>query len=667
MTSVDSVFSVLNIFKRNYSGFKFIIDFHMEQGNISFNIKSTKSCACLVAAFFLLLAPGPASGQNLRTDSRAPYVHRITIYDKNGERIDHTDEFYAVPYSPKVTCGKCHNIDEISLGWHFDANNPDVNAGRKGEPWIWLDPDTRTQLPLSYRNWPGAYRPEQVGITEWQFVRYFGRHMTGGVPLTAETEVDPFTERPDRRHISGELEIDCMICHSADPSYDPEEWARQIEKENFTWAPSAATGLASILGTTKDLPDDFDPEFPEFSDPFAELPQTKYNQTKFEAGGRVFFDIPGIPPDERCYFCHTTHNVDLAQMPRFQQDIDVHLRAGMSCTDCHRHGLDHMVTRSYDGEKRHSSNMAAETLTCRACHIGRQEADKPIEFGGRLGAPIAEHKGMPPVHFDRLSCTACHSGPWPAQRAVRIQTALAHGLGLAEEDRSHLDPPLIQEPVFVEQSNGVIAPHRLVWPSFWGKMKDDQVAPLPVEKISRSVSRILKVRKEEASNKSQIWQPIADEQITAALEKIQTSLGEGETAVYVTGGKVHKLEDTTVVWFLHDAAEPYTWPLAHDVRPGGQSLGVRNCVDCHATDAPFYFGEVKVASLLATDEDSIKMMTEFNHLGSTYPKIFARSFWLRSPLKAVTLACGIVIASVLILYGFKALARILKAAGTEDV
>ena len=147
----------------------------------------------------------------------------------------------------------------------------------------------------------------------------------------------------------------------------------------------------------------------------------------------------------------------------------------MNCNDCHRHGLDHRVTRGYEGESKRSGNPALETLTCRACHIGNRKPEQPELFGGRLGAPVAQHKGMPTIHFEKLSCTACHSGSWPKDVASRIQTAMAHGLGLADEHRSLDDPPGIVEPVFVEQDDGVIAPHRMFWPAFWGIKKDGEV------------------------------------------------------------------------------------------------------------------------------------------------------------------------------------------------
>ena len=612
-----------------------------------------KALIYLWLCFVLLVQTIPAISQELRTDSRTLYVHKITLYDKFGDRIDQTDQFYARPYSPAVTCGKCHNIDEISKGWHFNALDPETNPGRKGEPWIWMDANLRTQLPLSYRIWPGTYRPEDVGIDAWQFTKKFGRHLPGGIPKIPVT-TDESIRNNQRWHITGKLEIDCLICHSADPSYNAYEWSKQIEKENFNWAPSAAAGLATILGDTKSLPKDFDPEFPEFSLD-AEPPTTRYNATKFEGESQAFFDITRYPADQRCYFCHTINQSDEQSQTQFQRDDDIHLRAGMNCSDCHRHGLDHRVTRGYEGESKHSGNPVLETLTCRSCHIGNKELEHSQLFGGRLGAPVAQHKGMPIIHFEKLSCTACHSGPWPKEQAGRIQTAMAHSLGLADDHRSLDDPPRIVEPIFVEQDDGVIMPHRMFWPAFWGIKKDGVVNPLPLDQAQRLVSRILKVPNTEARKYPGGWKSITTSQIQQALERIQTSLNEEEKAVYITEGVLYEVIEDTVTAEEHEAAQPYSWPFAHDVRPAGLSLGVRGCGDCHSSESPFYF-----AAVAASDSAAVKRMADFQNKDIAMIRLFNFSFKFRPWLKVLLIATCVIFAVVLFVYGFRVLDRFFK-------
>ena len=51
------------------------------------------------------------------------------------------------PISLARTCGKCHSdYDVMQQGWHFNFANPGVAHGRRGEPWILTDAQTRTQL-----------------------------------------------------------------------------------------------------------------------------------------------------------------------------------------------------------------------------------------------------------------------------------------------------------------------------------------------------------------------------------------------------------------------------------------------------------------------------------------------------------------------------------------
>ena len=79
---------------------------------------------------------------------------------------------------------------------HFNAMEQDAVQGRRGEPWVWVDTRTGTQLPLSYRGWRGTYDPRHLGISEWEFVLQFGRHMPGGGPGEQTTAAVPPNAKP---------------------------------------------------------------------------------------------------------------------------------------------------------------------------------------------------------------------------------------------------------------------------------------------------------------------------------------------------------------------------------------------------------------------------------------------------------------------------------------
>ena len=591
--------------------------------------------------------------------SRAVPVHLIALLDEEGGKITPDDELL-LPFSTRQTCSGigCHSVETISGGWHFSATDGNITPGRPGQPWILVDAGTGTQLPLSYRPWPGTFRPEQLGLTPWKFTELFGRHMPGGG--VGELESD----NPDeimRGFISGKLEINCLSCHNAHPGQDQAEYASQIARQNFRWAAAAACEFASVQGSAKSMGDTYDYLMP----PVLGGPTVMYRKNAFDHKNLVFFNIVRKVPAERCYFCHSNRDLDKTGAGKWATDEDVHLAAGLTCVDCHRNGLDHNITRGYEGEESISTNPLVATSSCQGCHIS-----------GRLGAPVPEHPGIPPVHFDKLTCTACHSGPWPEQKTYRTKTSRAHGLGTYNVNKSDEALPHIIYPVFDEQMGPLlfrgylmrvmdnkIAPHKLIWPAFWGSLKDQKVTPIALE-IVRSIAAKIIIK--EKIPPSGDWPALTAEQITKVLSSL-SSQTEGKPA-YIAGGTLYCLDDSGKLTEQknHAAARPYLWPLAHDVRPAAQSLGVRGCEDCHSTDAPFFFGKVDVDSPVVSKRDSVKMMVEFQDVDAVYAWAFALSFVFRPWLKVVNLASCAVLAVVLLLYALKALARITKMLAAED-
>lgn len=297
-------------------------------------------------------------------------------------------------------------------------------------------------------------------------------------------------------------------------------------------------------------------------------------------------------------------------------------------------------------------------------------------MAGRFGAPVPEHRGIPPVHFERLTCTACHSGPWPAEKTVLTKTSRAHRLGTIGVNKSHEALPHISSPVFAEHGRigtdviigrrlfrgvGKIAPHKVVWPAFWGIIKDQDVTPINFEVVKQTVGQVLANEKLSASGD---WPSLSEEHVTEALKSLKGAV-EGEP-VYVSGGKVYSLDDSGKLWSEeHKAAKPYLWPIAHNVRPAAQSLGVRYCTDCHATDAPFFFGDVAVDSPVVTGRGT-KQMVEFQNVDPSYARAFAFSFVFRPMMKIISLCSCAIIAVVLLLYALKALACVVKVLAGSD-
>ena len=391
-------------------------------------------------------SPAPPPSSITHTDSRAPYIHRLTLYDETGKAIDPAKS--NVPYSPVGTCAKCHPYGVINHGWHFNAQDPNAPAGRPGEPWLLVDTQTRTVLPISGRGWPGTYKPEQIGLTNWRFVQRFGAHFPGGgYGEPSKEALDKATGNEKTRWaISGPLNVDCMSCHSAAQQHDQLEAARQIDAQNFKWLPTAALGLAVIRGEAKKLADDFDPEAAPNPDyPNQIPPKIVWDKTKFDPDGRVLFDIPTRMPSERCEFCHTVRLVGPGAPDDLLRPRDVHLAAGLLCVDCHREEVEHMTIRGYDTEASERRSDVRAVFSCEGCHLGgtavseeeqeneeeqreagpgaagKREADRgntkevlsagrmlqqaenpAAALGGRYRAPRPRHPGLPLVTFPEV-------------------------------------------------------------------------------------------------------------------------------------------------------------------------------------------------------------------------------------------------------------------------
>ena len=471
--------------------------------------------------------------------SRTKPVHRIPLFDENGEKIAPYDPF-PMPFSGKRTCGDCHDYETIRLGWHFNAHEPDVPPGKPGEPWVLVDVQTGTQLPLSYRAWPGVWNPEQLGISPWRFTQLFARHMPGGD--VGEPSGVPDVE--SRWDVSGQLEINCLGCHNVSPDQSQSDWVIQTARENFRWAATSAAGLGVVEGLASAVPDTWDLMYgPNPDNSYASPPSIKYSKALFDANNRVFFDLAREGSANRCEFCHSVDVVGTEPVDRFE---DVHLTAGLTCTDCHRNGLAHDIVR---GNETGAAAAMTRAMSCRGCHYGGAEAEGALAQGGLFRAPKPKHKSLPETHVNSIACTTCHSGPWSEGGTVRVRMSRANRLGVHGKARWDTELPLIVAPVFMKDADNKIAPHRMFWPAFWARVQGEKATPLLPEAVAQAAGNVLQPEKQ-----------VAD--ILGALEPEDEP---GVAAAYISGGKTYRrltLNRLTAV-ATADMAKPY-WALVKE-------------------------------------------------------------------------------------------------------
>ena len=754
----------------------------------------------LIVILVFLMAPRAWPGQAQKNPpwdgSRATPVHQIPLKDELNQVIVPT-ESNPLPYSSRYTCEPCHDYAKIRQGLHFDAAAA-PSAGRPGEPWVLVDEKTGTMLPLSYQNQKGAWNPADLGLTVWDFTLLFGRHMTGGgIAEPADADMTPGS----RWNVSGKIEINCMGCHNATRVQNHSEWAKQVLRENFRWAATAASGMGEVGGMssrlkgTWDIFDGPDPDDTEWAVP----PSVRYNKNLFDSKHRALFDVSYRPDDRNCLACHSAAP---AAARKFEFDEDVHSAAGIKCVSCHRNDPSHAMIRGYEGEAEDNPLLVAEDLTCSGCHLGGKSSGGKYTLSGRLGAPYPRHKGIPEAHFERLSCTVCHTGPLPAKEATRVRTSRANRLGIFGVARWATDLPPILEPVYIRDRNRKLTPHRLMWPAFWAEMKDGKISPLKPEAVSaaagdilspeKSVTRILtallnapdlvgtpvlgvdgkayelnvdggldaaplpegtddgepvwavkkdgkliplipdfdpasqeeaadaeariqKVLEALRTSEAAAGQPVCvtenslyrnvegyfdkseykggpeprprlmwmkdgrtipllpeferraiaelvgsektliEEQIGYVLKILNEQKPGAETVgggdfVYISGGQLFRLgDDGSLEAESHEAAAPTAWPIAHQVRPARQSLGVRGCTDCHKFNSAFFFGRVTGSGPLKTGRVAVRAASSFMNLSKPYQKLFGLSFSARPVFKIVLFLVSVVVGSILLI------------------
>lgn len=464
-------------------------------------------------------AAGPATASSAKhavwDGNRTLPVHLLPLRDENDAPIIPT-ETNPLPYSARYTCGPCHDYDAIKGGWHFGATTA-KSSGRPGEPWFEVDPKTGTILPLSYRQWPGLYDPKTAGLTAWDFTLLFGRSFPGGGPAEPSDE-EALGEPEARWNVSGKAEVNCLACHNRSGRQDHSEWAKQVLRENLRWAATAAAGLGEVGGMASRLKGTWDIfDGPNLDDhEWAVAPSVTYKPTDFDSKHRYSFDLNYQPSDDRCLVCHSVSPRDA---DHWSADRDVHSAAGLKCTDCHRGDIRHLMIRGYETEAAETGNAAAAAFTCRGCHLGEDAEGRKTVTPGRLGAPYPKHAGIPLVHFRRLACTVCHSGPKPRQGFTAVRTSRANRLGVYGVATWATDTPAVFEPIYAKDAQDKIAPRRLVWPAFWGRRSDRTIVPLQPAAIEAAASDAL----EPESHIAQVL--IALAQVTA----------EDETPVLVSG------------------------------------------------------------------------------------------------------------------------------------
>ena len=602
----------------------------------------------LGAAGAVAPATKPASGNEAEPARPSRSIDGVCppfyLLDEDGKVIDPvTGKNADKPYSPKRTCGKCHDYDKITQGYHFQQGRGEKPTG---------DQAARCQWALTPGNYggtwcsPGPLYPylspkhntaaRTMDMTSFTFItKGCGKCHPGG----GSAEYDRQGKRYDRwmsdpnsgfepggdNNLDGDyykarwsetgvLEADCLLCHM--PEYDHKLRGKQIASLNFRWAPTAGAGLAGVTGSIA-----------------AGGPvKVEYDKTMFGPDGKIELHIVREPRNETCLSCHAKPGWK-KRGANFRARTDVHLLAGLKCVDCHPSGrwsLDprirgkenHDFAKGDDPGGHVRDDLDNTMRTCADCHST-----------GHLGAPIARHRWLPPLHTDKVACQTCHI-PERAVKAALVQAGDVFNPGAKiPTNGKHLwtfygpggaywnhygdlemmgyddKPTDVHRPKLIRYKGKIFPANRVhtAWPAIeiegkaglmQPKMGDIYKMWTAHQKDPSKYPGLDTIADDNGDGVIEVNRPEEIDALIAAVTEMLNTTGypmKGKRVLWVMDDRAHRSGAEFRQLPKHDwEASPYgnVHTYNHDVFPARAALGANGCTDCHHPDSPFFFAGV---------------------------------------------------------------------------
>ncbi|HUV00032.1 MAG TPA: cytochrome c3 family protein [Bacteroidales bacterium] len=564
------------------------------------------------------------------------------LYDEDGSIIDPLKGINEdKPYSPRQTCGKCHDYGKITEGFHFQQGKDEVATGTYADRYQWVS------TPGNYGgNWCSPaplYRylsPKEntssrtIDMTSFSFITAgCGECHPGG----GSTEYDRSGNRYDKFMLekgyepggvndldgdyyqarwseTGVLEADCMICHQ--PGYNNDLRKEQLKLLNFRWAPTAASEWGEVTGSV---------------DKNMQV-KVNYDLSLFDAEGKLSPRIIREPRNEACLFCHAQPGWK-KRGANFDARTDVHIRAGMKCVDCHPAGskaLDdrineremHQFAKGDDPGGRVRDDLDNTVLDCNYCHTN-----------GHLGAPVTTHNWLPPLHLEQIACQTCHI-PERLVKPAQFQASDVFNPGTKIPSRGkHLwvfygpdmkyynhygnmammgfdDKPTDPFKPVLARYKGKIRPVNRVhsaWPGIEVEGKPGLMQPKMGDIVKmwedhfNDPSNYPELSMITDDNDDQVIEVNRPEEIDALISAFTSMLRntnypiEGKRVVwatnervYTSGNEYYSIEKEQ--WEASPYANVHTYN--HDVFPARAGLGINGCTDCHSLSSEFFYASI---------------------------------------------------------------------------
>lgn len=528
-----------------------------------------------------------------------------------------------VPYSPRRTCGACHDYEQITKGYHFQQGRVDGSGKiairdtfNPKYPWNLSSGMFGKYSPASIDASQLAKKinrsPSEIDKSSFFFVQNCGAcHPGGGLGeydrdnfpyYNEETKkfgyevsgVDPLLDgdytsysmgNPDYGapwNKSGVSEADCLLCHLK--GYQWKERAAAFRGRFFKEGPAAGAGWAKLK-----LSQD------ESENPKADEITVDYTQKEIADFENLHLQIVRRPPDENCWTCHAVSD-GRKRGRQWSPETDIHKARDLSCLSCHPSDKEHNFARGNTFQETPRDDLNNTMYSCEDCHYR----------GKDKRAPRQKHP-FSPRHMKRIACETCHI-PYLTASADLVYDHASTGKTIIYEtskflSNQPLDPrasvpgsdPNIWYPVF-RDFKGRIVPAKSLIVIYWGDLDEntDVVKPIPLWKIRELKKPPLKDDKNDG-----IPEVNSLDEIKAFLKALKARDKFGNTVsnhpVLIKGDFLFQLDKKGEVEKIkHAQANLLNFSINHNVVSGANVIGSRGCKDCHSKNSPFFLRKVLI-------------------------------------------------------------------------
>jgi len=564
----------------------------------------------------------------------------FSLYDEDGNLIDPVNGINSdKPYSPRQTCGKCHDYDKITKGFHFQQGKGEEPTSIMSKRYRWVT------TPGNYGgNWCSPaplYRAlakknnksaKEIDMTSFEFVTATcGYCHPGSGPLEFDRDgirydkkmndtANKLTAGEDnnfdgdyykaRWNETGVIEADCMLCHV--PEYNYKGRNAMLDSLNFKWAATEGSGLGKIEGSIKSK----------------QTVKVIYDLTKFDKDSKVSMHFAREPRNETCMNCHAKPDWK-KKGTDFSDRRDVHIAAGLKCVDCHGAGSkaphdlikgkeEHQFGKGDDPSGHVRNDLDNTVRTCENCHLE-----------GNHNAPVAKHYWLPPLHLEKIACQTCHI-PTKSVKSALVQVSDVYNIGpKISPPAKHIwtfydqnmnywnhygelnmftakDMPYDEfTPIMAKYKDKIfpVNPVHSAWPGIYEegkegldqpKMKDVYMMWTAHLADSSKYPLLKNIKDDNSDNVPEVNRA---EEIDAFIISVKEHLEksgydlQGKQIVWVNNDRVYKnsKEFFTIEKYEYESS-PFAsvYKYSHNVAPSKSALGINGCTDCHSNDAKFF-------------------------------------------------------------------------------